>query len=98
MTPSLAVVLGAAAAAPELRTPAAAVEAPSIAERVIAEEKRIGAASRIAERPFDGAQLSVVPLIMGGAVIMAAVIVTQTIKVAAEAPITVAEFIVVGLW
>jgi hypothetical protein len=35
---------------------------------------------------------------MGVAVIMAAVTVTQIIKIAGEAPITVAEFIVVALW
>jgi hypothetical protein len=57
MTPSLEAVLGPAAAAPELRTPAAPVEPPSIAEQPIAEEKRIGEASRIAERRFDEVQL-----------------------------------------
>ena len=84
-------VLGLAAAAPELRTPAAPAEPPSIAEQPIA------AAWLIAEESFEGAQSSVVPLIMGVAT-MAAVTVIQTINIAVEAPTPGAESIEAALW
>jgi hypothetical protein len=96
MTRSLGVVLGLPAAAPELRTPAALVEPPSIAEQPIA------AAWLIAEEPFEGerlfeeAQLWVVPLIMG--VAMAAVTVIPIINIAVEAPTTEVESIEAALW
>jgi predicted phage tail protein len=96
MTPPLEVVLGAAAAAPELRTPAVLVEEPIVEER-IAEEQHTGAASAIAERRFEAEHLQLA-LTMGAAVIMAAVTVTRVINIAVEAATTVAEFIPAALW
>jgi hypothetical protein len=106
MTPPLEVVLGAAAAAPELRTPAVLVEEPIVEERIaeeriaeeaIAEEQHTGAASAIAERRFEAEHLQLA-LTMGAAVIMAAVTVTRVINIAVEAATTVAEFIPAALW
>ena len=109
MTPPLAVVLGAAAAAAELRTLAAAIVEEPIVEEAIAAEQRIGeepiaaAASRIAEatgiaeRRFEGEHLQPA-LIMGVAVVTtAAATAIRTINIAAEAATTVAEFILAAL-
>jgi hypothetical protein len=100
MTPPLAVALGAAAAAAELRTLAAAIVEEPIVEEAIAAEQRIGeepiaaAASRIAEatgiaeRRFEGEHLQPA-LIMGAAAATA----TRTINIAVEAATTAAAFI-----
>jgi hypothetical protein len=103
MTPPLAVVLGAAAAAAELRTLAAAIVEEPIVEEAIAAEERIGeepiaAASRIAEataiaeRRFEGEHLQLAH-IMG----VAAATAIRIISIAVEAGITVAESIPAAL-
>ena len=90
-------VPGLAAAAPELRTPAAPAEPPSIAEQPIAAAWLIAEQPFEGQRSFEGAQSSVVPLIMGVAT-MAAVTVIQAINIAVEAPTTGAESIEAALW
>jgi hypothetical protein len=101
MTPPLVVVLGAAAAAPELHTPAVRVEAPiaegPIAEERIEEAQRIGEAWGIAERWFEGEQLRLA-LIMGVAVTTAAATAIRTINIAVAAATTVAAFILAAQW
>jgi hypothetical protein len=87
----LEVVLGAAAGAPELRTPAALVEGPT-AEEPIAEASRI-AAWGIAERRFEGELLQLAHIIG-----VAAVTAIRIISIAVEAGITVAECIPAALW
>jgi len=98
MTPPLEVVLGAAAAGPELRTPAVLVEEPIVEEAIAAEQRigeepiaaasRIAEATAIAERRFEGEHLQPA-LIMGAAAATA----TRTINIAVEAATTAAAFI-----
>ena len=96
MTLLLEVVFGAAAAAPELRTPAAPAAPRSIAEE-LTEEQRIEEASGIEERWFEE-ELLQPARIMGVAVTMAAVTAIQIINIAGEPATMVVEFILAAPW
>ena len=99
MTPPLALVLGPAAAAAELRTPAARAQVPTaeeviaaaqpIEEEPIAEASHIAEATPIAERRFEGEPLRPAP-IMGVAAVTTAATAIQTINIAVEAATTAA--------
>jgi predicted methyltransferase len=92
MRPPLEVVLEPAAVAPELRTPAALAQEPTV-EEPIAEASRIAEAWAIAERRFEGEHLQLAH-IMG----VAAATAIRIISIAVEAGITVAESIPAALW